>query len=76
MKKIIVFDLDGTLAPSKSPLDKEMSTLLADLLEKKTVAIISGGGFPQFQKQVLDRLTGPEKRLEKLIIFPTKGGAM
>ena len=29
MKKLIVFDLDGTLAESKSPLDAEMSRLLA-----------------------------------------------
>ena len=27
MKKLIVFDLDGTLAESKSSLDKEMSPL-------------------------------------------------
>jgi hypothetical protein len=32
LKKFIVFDLDGTLAPSKSPLDAEMSTLLHVLL--------------------------------------------
>ncbi len=29
MKKLIVFDLDGTLAESKSSLDAEMSALLA-----------------------------------------------
>jgi len=27
MKKLIVFDLDGTLAESKAPLDAEMSGL-------------------------------------------------
>ena len=32
MKKLIVFDLDGTLAESKAPLDAEMSRLLGDLL--------------------------------------------
>ena len=32
MKKLIVFDLDGTLAESKSSLDSEMSRLLHDLL--------------------------------------------
>jgi FMN phosphatase YigB (HAD superfamily) len=31
VKKLIVFDLDGTLAGSKSPLDSEMSELLHDL---------------------------------------------
>ena len=76
MKKIIVFDLDGTLALSKSSLDKEMSALLGDLLKVKTVAIISGGGFPQFEKQVLGQLACPNELLEKLIICPTKGGEM
>jgi len=32
LKKLIVFDLDGTLAESKSSLDAEMSRLLNDLL--------------------------------------------
>jgi hydroxymethylpyrimidine pyrophosphatase-like HAD family hydrolase len=30
MKKLIVFDLDGTIAESKSSLDDEMSALLRD----------------------------------------------
>ncbi|MFZ1997762.1 MAG: hypothetical protein WAU73_00070 [Candidatus Sulfotelmatobacter sp.] len=30
MKKLIVFDLDGTLAESKSPVDAEMSGLVHD----------------------------------------------
>ena len=30
MKQLIVFDLDGTLAPSKSSVDHEMATLLID----------------------------------------------
>ncbi|MDB5325645.1 MAG: putative glycosylase [Phycisphaerales bacterium] len=32
MKKLIVFDLDGTLAESKSALDAEMTTLLGELM--------------------------------------------
>jgi hydroxymethylpyrimidine pyrophosphatase-like HAD family hydrolase len=43
VKKLIVFDLDGTLAGSKSPLDSEMSGLLHDLLLIVKVAVISGG---------------------------------
>jgi len=41
MKKLIVFDLDGTLVESKSSLDKEMSALLHDLLSIVKVAVIS-----------------------------------
>jgi HAD superfamily hydrolase (TIGR01484 family) len=72
MKKLIVFDLDGTLAVSKSPLDAEMSTLLHDLLGIVKVAIISGGGWPQFEKQILSNLPHDE-RLNNLSLLPTCG---
>lgn len=72
MKKLIIFDLDGTLAKSKSAIDTEMAGLLNNLLEVARVAIISGGDWPQFEKQVLDHL--PEKiLLKKLAILPTCG---
>ena len=56
MKKLIVFDLDGMLAASKSSLDSEMASLLHDLLGVARVAIISGGAWLQFEKQVLSHL--------------------
>lgn len=51
LKNLIIFDLDGTIALSKSALDSEMVSSLAELLAKKSVAVISGGGFPEFEKQ-------------------------
>lgn len=33
MKELIAFDLDGTLAESKQPLEPAMGRALADLLE-------------------------------------------
>ncbi len=75
-KKVIVFDLDGTLAESKQNLDSEMSALLYDLLYVKMVGIVSGGGMAQFQKQVIDKLPRDNERLKNLIIFPTKGAMM
>jgi hypothetical protein len=72
VKKLIVFDLDGTLAASKSSLDAEMSNLLHDLLGVVKVAIISGGAWLQFEKQVLSNLPQDE-RLAKLSILPTCG---
>ena len=72
MKKLIVFDLDGTLALSKSPLDAEMSSLLHDLLSVVKVAVISGGAWLQFEKQVLSHLPQDE-RLARLSILPTCG---
>ena len=72
MKKLIVFDLDGTLAESKSSLDAEMASLLHDLLGIVKVAIISGGGWPQFEKQILSNLTHNEV-LKNLSLLPTCG---
>ena len=72
MKKLIVFDLDGTLAESKAPLDAEMSRLLHDLLGIVKVAVISGAGWPQFEKQVLSHLPQDES-LTNLSILPTCG---
>ena len=72
MKKLIVFDLDGTLAESKSSLDAEMSILLEDLLGVIKVAVISGGDWPQFEKQLLSNLPRDE-RLMNLSLLPTCG---
>jgi phosphomannomutase len=72
MKKLIVFDLDGTLAESKAALDPEMSVILTKLLKVAKVAIISGGDWPQFENQVLSKLPG-KNRLKNLSILPTCG---
>jgi phosphomannomutase len=71
--KAVAFDLDDTLAPSKSPLDPSMATALVALLRRLPVCIISGGRFEQFQGQVLDRLTAPEQVLGRLHLMPTCG---
>ena len=72
MKKLIVFDLDGTLAESKSSIDAEMAKLLDSLLGIVQVAIISGGAWSQFEQQVLAHLS-PDERLKKLSLLPTCG---
>ncbi len=72
MKKLIVFDLDGTLAESKSSLDADMSRLLHDLLGIVKAAVISGGDWPQFEKQVLSHLPH-DASLANLSILPTCG---
>jgi len=72
MNKLIVFDLDGTLAPSKATIDPEMAMLLTSLLAVLKVAIISGGSWDQFETQVLARLPR-EARLSNLSILPTSG---
>lgn len=72
-RKVIAFDLDGTLAPSKSPMPDRMSELLDKLLDKYHVCVMSGGKFEQFQKQLLSSLKSSGGKLEKLHIMPTCG---
>ena len=72
MKALIVFDLDGTLAESKSAIDAETAALFVALLEVVRVAIISGGDLPQFETQVLARLPQHE-HFERLSLLPTCG---
>src|SRR6516165_9978373 len=72
MKQLVAFDLDGTLAESKQPLQTDMSEALADLLGVADVAVISGGDWPQFDKQVASRLPQRADR-SKLWLLPTTG---
>jgi HAD superfamily hydrolase (TIGR01484 family) len=72
MKSLIVFDLDGTLAESKAPLDQEMAALLGGLLALFQVAVISGGAWPQFQQQVLAQLPDNDG-MKNLHLLPTCG---
>lgn len=73
MKKLIAFDLDGTLAPSKSYLPDRMGEVLGRLLEKFQVCVISGGKFGQFETQLLNGLKANAALLERLHLMPTCG---
>ena len=72
MKKLIVFDLDGTLAESKASVDAEMAQLLDQLLKIVKVSVISGGAWSQFEKQVLAHLSRAGI-LKNLSLLPTCG---
>lgn len=72
MISLVAFDLDGTLAASKQPLEDTMADAVADLLDVAHVAVISGGDWPQFEKQVASRLSARANR-SKLWLLPTTG---
>jgi len=74
-KKVIIFDLDGTLTESKSNLDYEMSKLLCELLNYKKVAIIGGGKYEQFKNQFLKYFKCDVKKIKNLFLFPTNATA-
>ncbi len=75
-KKIIAFDLDGTLTVSKSPITEEMASLVKQLAKQKTVVIISGGWLKQFKTQFLPPFHNDETMapfVRNLILLPTSG---
>jgi len=72
--RLVAFDLDDTLAPSKSPVDPRMADLLVRLLGAVEVCVISGGQFGQFETQLVDRLPrGRPEALRGLHLMPTCG---
>lgn len=70
---LIAFDLDDTLAPSKSPLPGRMGAALRSLLEITQVCVISGGQFGQFESQLLANLDANDAELALLHLMPTCG---
>ena len=74
MKKLIAFDVDDTLVKSKNPLTDEMRDLLAKLLQKYQVAIISGSRYEVFQTNIIEPLAQVAgDNLANMHILPTCG---
>ncbi|MBD1321758.1 HAD-IIB family hydrolase [Gordonia hankookensis] len=70
--RLVMFDLDDTLAPSKSPMADDMVALMHRMLDQSLGCIISGGRFEQFAAQVLARL-GTFDSIGNLHLMPTCG---
>lgn len=71
--RLVAFDLDDTLAPSKSALPSAMAEQLRALLDVVPVCVISGGEFGQFRAQLLENLDASSEQLSKLHLMPTCG---
>jgi phosphomannomutase len=72
-RRLIGFDLDGTLAVTKSPIPDLIAERLASLLAVIDVCVVSGGDFSQFEKQVIARLDVVRTDLARLHLLPTTG---
>lgn len=72
MKRLVAYDLDGTLAESKQPIDPETAELLARLTKVAIVAVISGGDWPQFMQQLVGNLPD-DTELDRLFLLPASG---
>ena len=71
---LIAFDLDDTLAPSKSSLPEGIANLLAELLRVVQVGVISGGQFGQFESQLIAGLPADAAAsFDRLHLLPTCG---
>ncbi len=71
-KTLIAFDLDGTLAESKQAIDPDMAKLLSRLSRVATVAIMSGGDWPQFEQQLIGNMP-KDADFAKFWLLPTSG---
>lgn len=72
--RLVAFDLDDTLAPSKSAIDPRIAAQLRALLRVVDVAIISGGNETQFRSQVIAHLGDADaSELARLHLLPTCG---
>jgi hypothetical protein len=71
--RVVVFDLDDTLALSKAKISPRIAQCLTDLLAQVQVCIISGGRLEQFQTQVLDELPLLPEAAARLHLMPTCG---
>lgn len=74
VKKLIAFDMDGTLTESKEAMTAEMAALVRRLLAKTKVVVISGGGIENFFLQLEALLQSEDKSLfRNLTLLPTGG---
>lgn len=76
MKRLVIFDLDGTLAQSKSPITPTMAILLRGLLEKTKVGVISGASYGQLATQFVRHMHADSKELAHLYLLPANGSAL
>jgi|SRR3989344_1869711 len=75
-KKIIAFDVDGTLTVSKSSITESMAYLVKELVKKKIVIAITGGSFKQLKNQFLPPFYNDDSFIffvHNLKLLPTSG---
>ena len=73
--RVIIFDLDKTLAASKEPITDEMADLLVRLLKCTFIAVTSGGKLEQLEQQIIERMT-QETDFAHFYLLPTSGAAL
>ena len=75
-KKIIAFDVDGTLTASKTLITESMANLIKKLVKQKMVIAIAGGSFHQLETQFLPPFLHDESMMpfiHNFTLLPTSG---
>ena len=73
MKKLLAFDMDDTIAITKSPISERMATAFNNILDNYDICIISGGNYNLFEKQFISRLDVDATKLKRVHLMPTCG---
>lgn len=75
MKKLVVFDLDGTLAESKQPIPGAVSFWLRRLSNYTKIAIISGCSWNQMRLQCMGQLKVTLRQKANFVFLPMSGSS-
>lgn len=74
MKKFLAFDIDDTIAITKSPISKRMAKLFEILMERFEICVISGGKFKIHTMQIINEMAStPKEKMAKLHVLSTCG---
>ena len=52
MDRIFIFDVDGTLTPSRQPMTKEFQTFFKQWIKKNKIYLVTGSDLPKLQEQM------------------------
>ncbi len=72
--KVIVFDVDNTIAGSKCPLEPRMGELLSELSKRVPIAATTGTSLARFEEMVFPYLPS-DMPLQNFYLMPTSGAA-
>ena len=70
MRKIVLFDMDGTLTPARKQIESDMIRALKLLEKEYEIGIVTGSDFEYVRQQIEPALDIGGIRLSTLHIFP------
>ena len=73
MKKIVLFDMDGTLTPPRKPMEKRIVPTLASLSKHAHIGILTGSGIDYINEQCSMLWNHPSIDPTKMTLLPCNG---